>query len=144
VSENALIGNAGVFFVAGELSRRGWVVMPTVRNTEGVDILANKENTSVQLQVKTSSQYWVWMFRKKAETLKRKSLFYIFVTLNKYDSPEYFVIPSDVVADYITLTHKEFLKHGGSKNSPIKFPSRYGKDILKPEDFKDRWDLLDH
>lgn len=35
-----LTGNAGLYHVARELSRRGWHVMPTVRNARGADLYA--------------------------------------------------------------------------------------------------------
>ncbi len=37
---NQLVGNAGLYYVARELSRRGWHVMPTVRNARGADLYA--------------------------------------------------------------------------------------------------------
>ena len=35
----SLSGTAGVYFVAGELARFGYISLPTVKNTKGVDIL---------------------------------------------------------------------------------------------------------
>lgn len=35
-----LTGNSGLYHVARELSRRGWHVMPTVRNARGADLYA--------------------------------------------------------------------------------------------------------
>jgi hypothetical protein len=53
---NALIGIAGVHFVAMELSRRGLIALPTTRNTSAYDILAmNVEGTHhANVQVKAS------------------------------------------------------------------------------------------
>jgi hypothetical protein len=39
-----LTGNAGLYHVARELSRRGWHVMPTVRNARGADLYAASED----------------------------------------------------------------------------------------------------
>jgi hypothetical protein len=133
----------GVHFVVGELSRRGWVALPTIRNTIGIDVLAIKGDCTVQIQVKTSSKWNTWMLTKNAETLQAKNLFYVSVNLRKHDSPEYFVIPSEIVAEYVTRTHSLFLKDGGSGSSPRKLPSPYGKDLLL-EEFKDKWELLDY
>ena len=46
-----VVGNAGMYFAAYRLSRRGWNVMPTSRNARGIDLLAydaaaNSEFTS--------------------------------------------------------------------------------------------------
>jgi len=53
---HALIGIAGVHFVVADLSRRGMVALPTVRNTAGYDIVVlNPEGTKhATIQVKTS------------------------------------------------------------------------------------------
>lgn len=53
---NALIGIAGVHYVVAELSRRGLVALPTVRNTAAYDILvANQQGTRhANVQVKAS------------------------------------------------------------------------------------------
>jgi hypothetical protein len=57
MTSNALIGIAGVHFVAMELSRRGLIALPTTRNTSAYDILAmNVEGTShANIQVKASA-----------------------------------------------------------------------------------------
>lgn len=52
----ALIGIAGVHHVVSELSRRGIVALPTIRNTAAYDIIvANPDGTNhASIQVKTS------------------------------------------------------------------------------------------
>ena len=59
-----LSGVAGKYLVAAELSRRGYIVSITLRNTRGIDILASNADAtrSVGIQVKTnqrSSRSWV-------------------------------------------------------------------------------------
>ena len=39
-----LTGNAGLYHIAWELSRRGWHVMPTVRNARGADLYAASDD----------------------------------------------------------------------------------------------------
>jgi hypothetical protein len=52
--DKALIGAAGVHFVASELSLRGLIALPTIRNTAGI-VVVNKDGTwQANLQVKTS------------------------------------------------------------------------------------------
>ncbi|MGH8008441.1 MAG: hypothetical protein ACREQ3_15715 [Candidatus Binatia bacterium] len=55
---NSLIGIAGVHYVVSELSRRGLVALPTVKNTAAYDIVAlNVEGTKhANIQVKASSK----------------------------------------------------------------------------------------
>jgi hypothetical protein len=53
-----LCGVAGEYFVAAELSRRGYIASITLRNTRGVDVLASNQDAtrSVGIQVKTSQR----------------------------------------------------------------------------------------
>jgi hypothetical protein len=40
------VGNIGLYYVCYQLSLRGWNVMPTARNSKGVDILTFSQNAS--------------------------------------------------------------------------------------------------
>jgi hypothetical protein len=53
---NDLIGISGVHFVVSELSRRGFIALPTVKNCAAYDVIvANQKGTKhANLQVKTS------------------------------------------------------------------------------------------
>jgi hypothetical protein len=53
-----LTGNAGLYHVARELSRRGWHVMPTVRNARGADLYAasSRELRVMPIQSKALSK----------------------------------------------------------------------------------------
>ena len=55
-SDTALIGAAGVHYVVSELSRRGLIALPTIRNTSGIDVIVTGRDGSrhANLQVKTS------------------------------------------------------------------------------------------
>src|SRR5262245_60002796 len=79
-----LVGVSGEYFVAAELSRRGYAASITLRNMRSVDILAaNSDATrSVVIQVKTNSKKnKKWIMNKKEETIQSNSLFYVFVNL---------------------------------------------------------------
>lgn len=141
MSDKALVGVAGVHFVVGELSRRGWVALPTIRNTKGIDVLATSKGKSVQIQVKSRANSRRWVLNKSAEKLASESLFYVFVNLREYEVPEYFVIPSEIVAEYVIRTHKLFLEAGGTDSNMRSLPNVYGPE-LDLEKYKDRWKLL--
>lgn len=57
-SNNTLVGIAGVHFVVSELSRRGLIALPTVKNTAAYDIVVlNEAGTKhANVQVKASSK----------------------------------------------------------------------------------------
>lgn len=67
------IGNAGEYFVAGELERRGFTVAVPMSNVKDFDILAiSRINPEKQyaVQVKTTGgRSPKWVLSKKAETL---------------------------------------------------------------------------
>ena len=56
ITTSLLAGVAGEYFVAAELSRRGFIASITLRNTRGIDIVVtNKDATkTVTIQCKTS------------------------------------------------------------------------------------------
>jgi hypothetical protein len=136
-----LVGIAGVHFVVGELSRRGWIALPTIRNTRGIDVMATKENKSVQIQVKTRKNSRRFLLEKSAEKLINESLFYVFVNLKQNDVPEYFLIPSKAVSEYVAQTHKLFLNAGGRDSSMRSFPNSYKEFDL--DKYKNKWKLLE-
>lgn len=54
-----MTGNAGLFHIAWELTRRGWNVMPTVRNARGADLYAaplDDEDAVIPIQSKALSK----------------------------------------------------------------------------------------
>src|SRR5260221_14777189 len=80
-----LTGVAGEYFVAAELSRRGYVASVTLRNTRGMDVIATNVDASksVGISVKTNrTSKKDWMVNEKAEAFFSDNLFYVFVNLN--------------------------------------------------------------
>ena len=82
--DTSFIGSAGVFAVAAELSLRGLVALPTIRNAPGIDLLVVNPSTDwhASVQVKTS-QYKTgfWLLGSKYTALNGRSVFYAFVRL---------------------------------------------------------------
>jgi hypothetical protein len=69
--ESTLVGVAGEYFVAAELSLRGYLASITLRNSRGIDIIAsNADGTkTVSIQVKTNKTGQAhWILNKKSET----------------------------------------------------------------------------
>jgi hypothetical protein len=116
---NALTGIAGAYFVAAELSQRGYIATVTSRNTEGIDVLASALDGSktVSIQVKTSAAHVrarfsrSWILAKKHEDIFSANLFYVFVDLQEGNQkPDFYVVTSKTVADYIRTAHRDWLK----------------------------------
>ena len=142
---NILAGVSGEYFVAAELTRRGYVCSVTLKNTKGIDILVCNEDATKTLgiQVKTNQKNRTeWVLNEKSEKLTDENIFYVFVKLWKIEElPEFFIVPSKIVSESIKLDHYTWLSEIGKKgqkrndNSLRKFKD-YNKEYLN------RWDLL--
>jgi hypothetical protein len=140
-----LVGVSGEYFVAAELSRRGYIASITLRNTRGIDILAANADASksVGIQVKTNrGKKKTWMLNEKAENAVSNTLFYVFVNLNGPDErPAYHVVPSKVVASYVRKSHLGWLsKPGRDGSSHLDTAMRHFND--KVNKYLDKWELL--
>ena len=142
---STLSGVAGEYFVAAELSRRGYIASITLRNSKGVDVLCSSANAtkSVGIQVKTSKySESKWLLNKKSEDYYANNLFYVFVKLNyNQKSPDYFIVPSKVVATATREGHKKWLDTPGKKGQKHNDSSmRVFGD--KEGEYCGRWELL--
>ena len=167
--EKSLVGACGVFYVSAELTRRGWIALPTIRNTSGVDIIASKDNKTVNIQVKTNSYgKAVYPLSEGNETLVSDNLYYVFATLRmENERPDFYIVPSKFVAEYIRKTHKQWaslpprhkkvayegatqkeIEEKRDKRSLRRFPNYVGATLSEFRDFnignyKDKWDILE-
>lgn len=142
-----LAGVAGEYYVAAELSKRGYIASITLRNTKGVDILCSNYETSkaVGIQVKTNSgSKRSWILSQKAENYFADNLFYVFVNLNNnLEYPTFFIVPSKIVSKYCDESHKRWLETPGKRvkthtDNPIRnFKDTEGK-------YLNRWDLIEN
>lgn len=142
---SGLSGVSGEYFVAAELSRRGYIASITLRNSKGVDILCSNDDVTRQfgLQVKTNRKSnREWVLNSKSENYFADNLFYVFVNLHGTSkSPEYFIVPSKVVASYIKETHNKWLNTPG-RSGKAHNDTNMRKFTDINEKYLNRWDLL--
>ncbi len=126
---------AGEFLVAGELSRRGYLVAITMGNAKAIDIFAStQEGVRIGIDVKASRYKTSWPIGKIDETL-----YYVFVYLQTEDKlqsdiksntntpPEYFIVPGkDIISKKLVIPWKNM--------SGVKYNSL--------TEYKERWDKL--
>jgi hypothetical protein len=120
----------GVYLVAAELSRLGFIASPTSRSAMAADILVTDQacRRAYSVQVKTNSEapkFWL-VGKHNPET---DSHVYVLVNLKtKGDakSPEFFVVPSKVLK----------AKTEYSKSAKGEWYSVYREKI---EEYKDKW-----
>lgn len=140
-----LAGVAGEYFVAAELSRRGWIASISLRNTRGIDILVTNQEASrsLTIQCKTSQKKDNgWILNNKSETFFTDDHYYVFVGLgNLSERPDYHIVPSKDVADQVRQSHQLWLDTPGRAgrqhidNAMRKFTGHENR-------FLERWDLL--
>ena len=151
---NTLIGIAGVHYVVSELSRRGLIAMPTIRNTAGIDVLVTEPDGNGQavLQVKTAGavktyqeegRQW-WPMSNPDKCLKGSNAFYVFLRwredLKKF---EVFLERADAVVKQIQENLAEDRKLG-RKDFPFwGLPKKIGEQSKLVENWED-WHPLKH
>jgi len=140
-----LIGIAGEYLVAAELSKLGYIASITLRNTKGVDIVCfdSEVKRVIGIQVKTNQGLQKeWILNKKVEEFYSDNLFYVFVNLNNNErNPDFFIVPIKKVAEYCRIDHKKWLNTKVMRNQ-----KHHDNPIRKFKDEKskylNRWDLL--
>jgi len=142
---SVLAGVAGEYFVAAELSRRGYIASISLRNTRGIDILATNQaaSRSVTIQCKTNQRgAKIWVLTGKSEDFQADDHYYVFVALGPAsECPSFHVVPSADVAKSIRESNERWLRTPGRGGRPhVANPVRNFTDY--DSRYMDRWDLL--
>lgn len=137
------IGVSGEYFVAAELARRGFSATLTMKNTKFYDVLVIDNNgKQYALQVKTlKGSNKKWPLNVKNENIKDNNVFYVFVCLNGLENPDYYIVPSKVVAKQIHRNHIEWLKAKG-KNGQVHNDSKLRNFTINDEKYHNAWNLI--
>ncbi len=131
-SKGQMTGMRGVYLVAAEMSKLGFIVSPTSRSAAGADLLVTDQNCkkAFSVQVKadaTASNFW--LIGKKAKATVSASHIYVLVkirtSVKNGESIEYFIVPSS------DLSKLGF--HDGD------WPNIQKANILK---YKDKWSVF--
>ena len=108
------IGVAGEFYMAHVLAKHNFKVNVSLGRTEGFDLFIQNpqgENLTVSVKTTYSNESKFLLMNEKHETLIDESLFYAFVRLNMPDGvPEFWIIPSTIVAPVIKKAYKIWLE----------------------------------
>ena len=143
--ESSLVGVAGEYLVAGELSLRGLIASVTLRNSRGVDIIVSNADASksITIQVKTNKNAARrWMLSQKSESFYSDSHFYAFVSLRPHgERPAFHIVPSEVVANQIYNSHRDWLSGMKRNGEPRQDSSMRIFDETEGK-FLEAWHLL--
>ncbi len=144
--ESTLVGVAGEYLVAGELSLRGFIASISLRNSRGIDIIAsNAEATrSISIQVKTNSfGRNKWILNKKAEQYFSDNHYYVFVSLKVLgERPDYYIVPSTVVAKHVRTSHSQWLQ-GRKRDGSMHKDSAIRNFMDIENKYKEAWHLIE-
>jgi hypothetical protein len=107
------IGVAGEFYISHVLAKHDFKVTMSLGRTKEFDLFVqNPFGTNMTISVKTtySSKSKEIRMDKKAETLKKESLFYAFVRLNMPEGePEFWIVHSFIVAKAMVDSDKVWM-----------------------------------
>jgi hypothetical protein len=132
-----------VRLVADKLAEQGYLTH--LENSDGADIVATTSDRSARMRISVKSNRGSarsWVLHQKAENRFGDDLFYVFVSLTGDSGrPAFFVVPSKVVADYVRVSHAQWLATPGKHGQPhIDSSMRMFKD---PEGkYLECWELL--
>ena len=100
-STGQMTGMRGVYLVAAELSKIGFIVSPTSRSAIGADLLVTDQKCkrAYSVQVKSNTKTFnFWLIGKKAKETVSDTHIYVLVNLRNSvkngERAEYFVVPS--------------------------------------------------
>ncbi|WP_049820006.1 hypothetical protein [Bradyrhizobium japonicum] len=127
-------GNAGEYFVMGELLRRGYDAQLADRNTAGYDLLVGRHGDPalIKVQVKTVRSQ-PWYVRQSQFAGDMLSQLTIYVLLGKEDAQQpvrYFIVRNAAVA--------------GQMSTPKNWDTAAFMSLKTIAPFEGRWDVLDN
>lgn len=137
----------------------------TLGNTKSVDILLTNPITGNMFKIEVKTHYrnnstqsktfghtLSWMMSQKHEEINDPSLYYVFVNVtHNTNNMRYFVVPSEVVAQYVKENHAYWLKTGeerGVKDSNMRNfrigldETEYALPTPLAKKYEDKWDYF--
>jgi hypothetical protein len=106
-SKGQMTGMLGTYLAAAELTQKGLVVSVTSRNARGADLLVTDQEykRTWSIQVKTNRKPTTfWLLSKDYKELASGTHIYLFINLRGDNRPDYYVVPSRIVAKHGTTT----------------------------------------
>jgi hypothetical protein len=110
-SKSQLTGMRGVYLVAAELSRLGFIASPTSRSAVGADLLVTDQacKRAYSVQVKSNARtFGFWLVGERALHTVSPTHIYALVNLRSTKTgpvEEYYLVPSEAVAQ-LTKRHE--------------------------------------
>jgi hypothetical protein len=140
-------GAAGEFYVAAQLSQRGWAASILLGNAPRTDILAQhaETGTTIGVQSKAANGGGDFQVGVKGEIPSKpgQSEWFIFVGLGSPDTrPKFFIVPRNVIAAFAWCSHQAWIKGTSRDGKPHKDNSMRNISQSDLADYEERWDDL--
>lgn len=122
--KSAIIGNAGEYFVVGEMLRRGLVAALAPRNAPNFDVIVTEGTRAVGLRVKTktaAAKFWRWNVKKDGSIFGdiREDDVTVLVDLNDGDSAvDYFIVPTRLLNEKLHTLFDSWVQQPGKNGQP--------------------------
>ena len=125
-----ITGNAGLNYAAWQLSRRGWHVMPTIRNARGSDLFVTNDDETIFFGVQSKALSKRAAVSLNTNLAELRSDWWIITTFANSDMPTCYVLRVEEVR---ALASQD--KNGGKRWLEAR---DYDSD-----EFRDAWHRLD-
>jgi len=140
----ALIGIAGVHYVAAELSRRGLVALPTIRNTAAYDIIVATPDGKrhANIQVKTSQRRAnFWLMPRSDKICTKPNDYYVLVRwLRNQSRFEGFLLKGREAKKEVIDSEQRERKRGVEEKSMFHSVHVGGRWAKQEKRWKQEWD----
>jgi hypothetical protein len=131
-------GMRGVYLVAAELCRIGFIVSPTSRSARGADILATSRDlkNTLSIEVKTTSTNSFWQIASHARSLISDSHIYVFVKIRRYSDGTELIDYYPVMSKFVSRKSR---KPDEAKSDADQYRKGFTIWLEDIEKFKDDW-----
>ncbi len=152
-------GSAGEYLVASELCRRGFIATTFTRNMPHFDILTEKDNHFLKIQVKTvktgewsldakaflefDEDSWNNGIQKVTGKKRFNSDFFVFVRLGEYGHDSFFIVATNDVIELVRKSYSGYLETKGGRRVRNPKSTHTKLKIKDIEHYANNWDLLE-
>lgn len=148
-----LSGIAGEYFVAGELSRMGYIATITLRNTAHTDVLASDGKKAVSIQIKTrcveKADGWDLGNKPLECSEANNNIFYVLVAISsdpKHKEIDYYIIPKNEFNKQVEQNFLHWKSSNKNNGEPKKSERRFFRIKEHPnfdiEKYRDNWSYI--
>ncbi len=143
---NHLIGAAGEYHVAAQLSMRRWLATVTIKNAPGTDVLARHLDTGrlIAVQCKTTNARGTLLLSKGDERPDATdSEWYVLVIMAGVDErPTFYVVPRNHMSALLWVNHRRWVAGTKASGEPRKDTTMREVPIPWIASYQEDWGAL--